>query len=733
MSWHRRGSGDIRWIRWTALVAAAAIASTVPVATGAASGAASAAAPSPGCALGPSGAIKHVIYLQFDNTHFTRDNPNVPSDIEQMPALLSFMEANGTVLTKDHTPVIAHTADDLVTSLTGVYGNDHGQPEANSYNYYRPDGTTDTAGSFSYWTDPVDSYTTRNGLGPDHNPNIINSSGVMAPAPWVPFTRAGCNVGDVAIANTELENALPDVPLVFGANSPEAAEARNPSAPTATDFEGLSVHCAYKNSLCAGNSRPVADRLPSEPGTYLGYQAVFGAKYLDAALSPNGPLTNLDGQVITDGNGHVGFPGYNGMQATNALAYTLDMQKHGVPVTYTYLTDLHDNATTGNGMGPGMPVYQSQLKADNIAFAKFFNDLAAAHINQSNTLFVFGTDEGDHFVGSSPSPANCNGVTTPCSYTQLGEVQANLQGLLAVQKGIITPFTVHADSAPFVYLTGQPVATDPKVRTFERALSQVTALDPYLARSVNLTNYLADPVEMNVLHMVTADPARTPTLTMFAKPDFYLTADGTTCRTLNCEAYATDVWNHGDIASDINTSWMGFVGPGVRNLGTDSTTWASETDTRPTILALLGLTDDYTHAGRVLTDIVDPASVPAAVSDPNYEKLARMYTSLESPVGPFALSTLAASTDGLASGSATNDDTYTRTEARIGQFGTRRNDIGYAIIGLLEGAAFHGQSIPASMAAQLVHQGQILLDQAAAFGRGAEPWPPAHGWRRPAP
>src|SRR5690348_14134407 len=33
------------------------------------------------------GAIKHVIYIQFDNVHFTRDNPNVPSDLEQMPHL----------------------------------------------------------------------------------------------------------------------------------------------------------------------------------------------------------------------------------------------------------------------------------------------------------------------------------------------------------------------------------------------------------------------------------------------------------------------------------------------------------------------------------------------------------------------------------------------------------------------------------------------------------------------
>lgn len=35
--------------------------------------------------------IKHVIYVQFDNTHFRRDNPNVPSDLEQMPHLLNFI------------------------------------------------------------------------------------------------------------------------------------------------------------------------------------------------------------------------------------------------------------------------------------------------------------------------------------------------------------------------------------------------------------------------------------------------------------------------------------------------------------------------------------------------------------------------------------------------------------------------------------------------------------------
>ena len=47
------------------------------------------------CQLDPGKkTIQHVIQIQFDNTHFTRDNPNVPSDLEQMPHLLNFIENN---------------------------------------------------------------------------------------------------------------------------------------------------------------------------------------------------------------------------------------------------------------------------------------------------------------------------------------------------------------------------------------------------------------------------------------------------------------------------------------------------------------------------------------------------------------------------------------------------------------------------------------------------------------
>src|SRR5436305_10334132 len=96
-----------------------------------------------GCQLNsPQGGIQHVIHIQFDNVHFSRDNPNIPSDLEQMPNLLNFIESIGVLLSNHHTPLIAHTATDILTSLTGVYGDRHGVPVSNSFRYFNPDGTS---------------------------------------------------------------------------------------------------------------------------------------------------------------------------------------------------------------------------------------------------------------------------------------------------------------------------------------------------------------------------------------------------------------------------------------------------------------------------------------------------------------------------------------------------------------------------------------------------------------
>src|SRR5262249_38807128 len=141
--------------------------------------------------LAPSGQpsqIQHVIHIQFDNVHFTRDNPSVPSDLEQMPHLLNFVKSNGTLLTNEHTPLIAHTSDDLITGLTGVYGDQHGIPVGNSFEVYNSSkvGSYNTS-AFTYWTDKV---------APDPaNPvrtlpfQMIDSQGKNLPPPGVPFRQ----------------------------------------------------------------------------------------------------------------------------------------------------------------------------------------------------------------------------------------------------------------------------------------------------------------------------------------------------------------------------------------------------------------------------------------------------------------------------------------------------------------------------------------------------------------
>src|SRR5438445_8895482 len=232
----RRRAGALGALVFACLIAASIAAVQV---TSSGAGATRTLAASSGCELhSAKGDIKHVIYVVFDNVHFLRDNPNVPSDLEQMPNLLNFIRSNGTLLTNNHTVLISHTANGILTNLTGMYSDRHGQSVANSYRYFKSDGTTLSSSSFKYWTDLVDD----TGAPPaDPLPNMVNAdSGTPknAPAPWVPYTRASCDFGAVALANIVLENtstgANGDITKVFGAGSPEFTEALASNAAAAT-------------------------------------------------------------------------------------------------------------------------------------------------------------------------------------------------------------------------------------------------------------------------------------------------------------------------------------------------------------------------------------------------------------------------------------------------------------------------------------------------------------------
>src|SRR5919197_2202936 len=455
LSVHHRGGKSMKGRRLKALglaLLAGLIATGFAAAKVQSNGAPTRTLAATGCQLNSANDnIKHVIYLQFDNTHFKRDNPNVPSDLEQMPHLLNFIRDNGTLLTNDHTALISHTATGILTSLTGVYPDRMGQPVSNSYRYFSGTGSR-TGVSFAYWTAPVfDSA----GSATDTTPTMIDENGKVPPAPWVPYTRAGCDFGAVATANTVLENTAIDIPTVFGPNSPEADEVAKDPAQAFADFVGIAVHCAKSSDVCSEHNNARPDLLPDEPGGYAGFNGLFGAKYVDPVIRPGGPLKDLDGNVIKDATGHIGFPGFDGVVPVRSLAFAAAMQEAGIPITYVYVSDAHDNHGVAGEIhiayGPGEKGYVDQLKAFDSAFQKFFDRLAAHGIDKSNTLFVVTVEEEDHFAGSVPSPANCDGLTTPCTYSQIGEVNGNLAGLLATQKGNTTSFTVHSDMAPTVY------------------------------------------------------------------------------------------------------------------------------------------------------------------------------------------------------------------------------------------------------------------------------------------
>jgi len=690
-----------------------------------------------GCQLNSAqGNIKHVIYVQFDNTHFRRDNQNVASDLEQMPHLLNFIRGNGTLMTNDHTVLISHTATGILTSLTGVYPDRMGQPVSNSFRYFTPSGATRTGVAFAYWTAPL-----FDPAGPpfppagqtDLTPEMINENGKIAPAPWVPYTRAGCDVGQIATANTVLENTGIDVATVFGNGSPEAIQAAGdspgtPATQTFADYVGIGVHCAQGSDICAASPRPRPDLLADEPGGYNGYQGLFGAKYVDPVIKTNGPMTDLDGNVIKDANGHVGFPGFDGMEATVSLSWTAQMQEAGIPVTYSYISDAHDgHGNSGNihfAYGPGEAGYVQQLKDYDNAFAKFFDRLAADGINKSNTLFVFTVDEGDHFVGDQPTPAGCDGVNVACNYNRVGEINGDLRRMIRTQFGDTTNFTVHSDDAPTVYITGNPSQTDPTTRTLEREMGQLSWLNPYTnAVQNNIMVALADKTEMKTLHMVTSDPFRTPTFTPFADPDWFFFATGGT----NCAAPAdcafipprssqSFAWNHGDIQDEIASTWVGMVGPGVKT-DPNYTGWTDHTDVRPTMMTLLGLKDDYQTDGRAVVEPLFDWAVPQTLRAHRETllRLGEVYKQVTASFGSFAMYTLVASTKALASGSSTDDSTYTTIEGKIADLTTQRDALMAQIRTGLNNAQFAGQALNEQQAKGWIASAQSLIDKAKAL------------------
>jgi hypothetical protein len=179
--------------------------------------------------------------------------------------------------------------------------------------------------------------------------------------------------------------------------------------------------------------------------------------------------------------------------------------------------------------------------------------------------------------------------------------------------------------------------------------------------------------------MLTADRARDASFTMFAKPDYFLFSGAPNC-TFGCVSIGPAFnWNHGDIAPEINTTWLGVVGPGVRNLGATGQLWTDHSDIRPTLLALTGLKDDYAHQGRPITEIMSN-------EDAGTNELAFAYKQINAPVGQLSLDSVRFATKATLSNSS-GDQTYIDADATIAAWTAERNALAAKMIDLLDTTA----------------------------------------------
>jgi hypothetical protein len=720
-----------------------------------------------GCQLGNG--IKHVFHLTFDNVHLRRDMPNVPSDLEQIPSLLKFLQDNGVILNNHHTPLISHTADDIITAVTGVYGARHGQPVSNSYGQFDANNpnVVHNLSSFIYWTTKT----------PNGTPAMINEKGVNAPAPWVVYTRAGCDVGAFSVNTQVLENTGLDAAAVFG-GTPSAPsfppQATNDAqffalptkdashhsinnaqglAVTNTDFLGIAIHCAQGSALCSTSNGGVPDLLPDEPGGYNGFNALFGNVLIAPVINPGHTLpvaitvedandnksivtitrpfvNDLFGNPITDDFGTPGFPSGFDPAPEQTLGYVEQLYTAGVPIVYLYIEDAHDQHLTDPtasslAFGPGEAGYVKQLQGYEKAFHKFFADLDdpnstlhKAGVTRQNTLFVITTDENDHFAGSRTPQAPCDGVHTPCTYDHVGEIDADLGRILASPPtNNTTPFFLHFDDAPNVYIHGNPARTAPVARQFARDLAKLTTTSVITGNTDQLMQRMADPVEEDLLHMVTKDPARTPNITMFGNDDYFFQAfgDTTPCNQAdgNFVCFKENngfAWNHGDFQTEITHNWAAIVGPGVKPDKDGTNVFTDHTDLRPTLLSLLGLEDDYDHDGRAIFEIMMHDAIPYQIRGHlgTAERMAHLLKAINAPVGPLGVQTLIKSTTALASD---DDATYNAIENELLDITKRRNDIASQMLAMLEDSTFDGKPFNEAQAQGLIRAAKALLDE----------------------
>ena len=301
-------------------------------------------------------------------------------------------------------------------------------------------------------------------------------------------------------------------------------------------------------------------------------------------------------------------------------AYVAQMQEAGIPVTFGYISDAHDqhgvageiHATRGPGRGRLRP--------------------AAAGLRRRlrRVLQPAGRrrdQQEQHAVRRSPStrattsPARsrrrpgCDGVdrrraTTASSARSTATCRA-ARDPAGDHDAVHGPLGHGAD----VYLTGNPARTDPATRDVRAGRRRsCTASNPYTGHGRATSRAaLADPVEdEDAAHghrrsAADADVHAVRAPRLLPVRDRRRRTAATPCITVPDDAADEHVRvePRRHPGRDRARRGLGIVGPGVTQPRRRPTTWTDHTDLRPTMLTCVGLEDDYVHDGRVVIEQLD--------------------------------------------------------------------------------------------------------------------------------
>ena len=534
-----------------------------------------------------------------------------------MPHLLNFLKGNGTLFTNDHTILISHTAGGILSSLTGLYPDRNGQTVSNSYDYFKQRRrAARSRRRSSTGRTPVDG---------DERPAAEHGHATAArrrPRRGCTYTRAGCDVGGVSARRTSSSRTTRPTPtgdmtqrLRRGLARVERGE--RPNAQLAqTDFVGIAIHCAQAHARLRRQRRTRSrTTLPDEPGRLHGFKALFGAKYVDPAITGGQPCvkaTRRHSRSPTR-SATAASPASTGCSRRTRSATSRRCRRTACPVTYA----LHlgrarqPHARRRGRPGPGEARLQAAAEADYDDGVRDVLPAARSSdgIDKSNTLFVVTVDEGDHFAGGVGHAAAGDGSLdlrrTRRARTRPDDVpgEPDRRGQREHQARCCPRASRRSTSTSTTPRRSTSTAsrhrTDPAVRQARARRRRRDRARPVRQRRRAQTPIAerarrpgrgedaahgqrrseadADVHDVRQRRLLLPDVELARRARRRARPASTRASPGTTATSRTRSA----------------TPGSASSGPASRATASTDTTWTDHVDVRPTINALLGLSDDY--------------------------------------------------------------------------------------------------------------------------------------------